>query len=348
MKYKILSILIFVQLIILVLVSGCIRSEIPQGIEIVTKIPETSPSTTFFQPPTTTMVTQNNGSKSTQIPIFESELPTETPMPPTHTPVPTLTLRESITLILDLLENNGNCSLPCLWGITPGKISIEDLNNFTRKFGEYNQQNIYIDRFISGDGGSIFSKVIQDNLNVQVGFGYKVRNRDIQFLSFMARAIKSDSNSEFGNPAFNKMVRNYLLPAILTNYGPPSQVLIGTWNEDPRLKAPYTPFSLVLDYSDKGFLVEYIMPNKIFEKDIVGCPSEAYIRMTTWSPDQKYSLPEILEWDSGGEGINPLNIDYFQPIEKVTSMNLDSFYQTFKVPETKTCIETPADLWFKP
>jgi hypothetical protein len=47
---------------------------------------------------------------------------TYTPRPtvtPSLTPLPTLDPDAAATLVLELLDNNGGCSLPCWWGATP-------------------------------------------------------------------------------------------------------------------------------------------------------------------------------------------------------------------------------------
>ncbi len=37
-------------------------------------------------------------------------------------------------------------------------------------------------------------------------------------------------------------------------------------------------------------------------------------------------------------------IDYYKPIEEVTSISLDDFYQAYRQP-TEICLQTPANLW---
>ena len=45
---------------------------------------------------------------------------------PTYTPFSTLSPSGSISLVLELLQNNPSCLLPCWWGITPGETSWQD------------------------------------------------------------------------------------------------------------------------------------------------------------------------------------------------------------------------------
>jgi len=46
--------------------------------------------------------------------------PSPAPLPLTWTPVPTLISEDAQRLFETLLQTNGNCNLPCWWGITPG------------------------------------------------------------------------------------------------------------------------------------------------------------------------------------------------------------------------------------
>ncbi len=71
---------------------------------------------------------------------------TPTPLPPTitpslvptpsatFTPMPTLTDEQNAT-VLNLMESNGDCDLPCWWGIIPGKTSAMEARRFLTDLG---------------------------------------------------------------------------------------------------------------------------------------------------------------------------------------------------------------------
>jgi hypothetical protein len=59
-------------------------------------------------------------STRTLMPAPTPKPPTPT-VPPSPTLVPTLTADQEQALVLDLLQNNAGCRLPCWWGFTPGK-----------------------------------------------------------------------------------------------------------------------------------------------------------------------------------------------------------------------------------
>jgi hypothetical protein len=93
----------------------------------------------------------------------------------------------------------------------------------------------------------------------------------------------------------------------------------------------------------KGFFIEYIFLKHVEGQDFVGCPSETgLLNIVTWALERGLSLSDLVKHKS--VGINELTLDYFLPIEKATSMTLDEFYETFKVPDNP-CLKTPRTLW---
>lgn len=93
-------------------------------------------------------------------PILITDTPTSSPVPPTHTPLPTptrnpptpkpptptvtpsptmaptLTADQEQSLVLDLLQNNAGCQLPCWWGFMPGKATWQTAQAFFASLGK--------------------------------------------------------------------------------------------------------------------------------------------------------------------------------------------------------------------
>src|SRR5687768_11847220 len=87
--------------LVLIIISGCTRTS--EGL--------VTPSSTIPVAITSTKIST---------PSF-TPLPTETPTPSiTPTIVPTLPIEDAKVKLLELLSDNANCRLPCLWGITLG------------------------------------------------------------------------------------------------------------------------------------------------------------------------------------------------------------------------------------
>ncbi len=62
---------------------------------------------------------------------METQTPIVTPLPTrTSTPSPTLSPSEVQAYILDLLQKNAGCRLPCWWGIVPGQTAWQEAESF--------------------------------------------------------------------------------------------------------------------------------------------------------------------------------------------------------------------------
>ncbi len=283
----------------------------------------------------------------TKIPISStpSPSPSSNITQPSLTPASTLAPAEVRAEILGKLENNGGCRLPCLWGVTPGTTEGQAVRLSLAQFGKHSTRSIYVDQIDFETTGALIYDSIKENLTVQIGFSYYINNDTVERLGLTAFSRRNQPVEEiFGDPYFNSLLQYYRLPQILSNYGRPSNVLIATWLYDPTARAKWNPFSIVLDYRGQGFLVEYLAPLKIQGNLYLGCPSQAHVTIWTWDLERKFTLEEIVSKDSGA-GINELNTSRFKSVDEATSQTLDQFYEHYKDPNSKTCLETSSNLW---
>lgn len=278
-----------------------------------------------------------------------TQLASRSTIAPTPTIIPTLSADETRGIALDWLKNNSNCRLPCLWGLTPSVTNSQERKVHLARFGRVEALG-----FRSGladyeeKGQGVRTMFFVDRgVEIAVVLSYYETNGMVEQLGLSAYATQ-DWEKVFGDTFYGELLHYYLPSQILSNYGPPSSVLIGAWHEDPLLKSPFTPFSTVLIYSDLGFMVEYISPSELIDGSLRGCPIQAYLNLWAWSPEEDLSLADILAKKPEDIGIVPLSIDYFKPLEQATSMTLEDFYETFRDPQTTQCLETPADLWPRP
>lgn len=56
-------------------------------------------------------------------------------LPSTPTLQPTMDEANTKALILEFLKTNGNCKLPCFWGITPGETTLDEVKRFIENLG---------------------------------------------------------------------------------------------------------------------------------------------------------------------------------------------------------------------
>ena len=152
--------------------------------------------------------------------------------------------------------------------------------------------------------------------------------------------IGSDLSPLYGDTAFYQAFQYYMLPQILSTYGPPPQALVFTAPDDPW---NYITFVLILFDPEQGTFLEYEMPRKTIGDNFVGCPLSAQVRVVSASPEQGFPLEYFV--DKAGGMVNSSWLVSFQPIDVATSMTMDEFYQVFQNSESTSCIETPIEIW---
>jgi hypothetical protein len=280
---------------------------------------------------------------------------TGTPTPTsTLTTVPTLPAEDARKRLLELLANNGDCRLPCLWGITPGKSNNQEARNILLPLSSIAEFPPYFDpskvngilvgvisplyvegdlhlntrvRYIYGDDGavsSVYFRVLEEDVEKDP--------RDPSGKSWLSKTPIYDS------PTFGKRVEYYSLSHVLSEQGIPDSVMIYI----PRVEG-YPIVAGVLEaallYPEQGIWINYEMSMDNNGTIIKGCPANAHIEMVLYppgNPDSFYALLDQTDWGRIKGG--------YMPLEEATSMSVEQFYETFRNPTDK-CIETPTNLW---
>ena len=181
--------LVIVVLIIINLSSGCSTPSRP--------IAESTSTTAVGIIPTATL----------------SAIPTH-PNPSTAT-MPTPSEAESKAIALNLLENNGGCRLPCIWGLTPGTTTSVERQKILASYGEFSEP----DFSMSGSGsdlsenpGGVGIAVIRDNVRISMGLVYYETDNLIETLSLVTTP-QQDQKYVFGNKDYLDLVAYYTLLA---------------------------------------------------------------------------------------------------------------------------------------
>jgi hypothetical protein len=253
-------------------------------------------------------------------------------------PIPTVPVEEARTKLLDLLANNGNCRLPCVWGIAPGKSSFLEARTILLPLYGISSQ-IYVH--------SISPSYDEGELSIYTSLHFLTGTYDdiVSSISFQVEAHKKTPDGYeniFDSTFFGERVGFYELPSVLSQHGIPDSVFIGTLAGFFRDGGSWG-FHILLMYPDQGMLINYTTQMQIIGKNILGCQSNAHVEFELYPSgegDLFFTLLEPTNW--------PQNIkSNYKPLEEVTSMTLDGFYQTFRQP-TNICIETPGNLWPTP
>lgn len=307
---KVICVLIFV-----VLLMGCVqRDESPR---------------TSTQSGTPTQV-QGSGSQ------------TSSPLP-SSTIIPTLSVTDASLLIHDLLSNNGDCRLPCLWGITPGSSKYSEIRNRL-----ISTSSISSDSSFGSEIGDITYEFSEGNLSIFISVTTITYSDSdmIEKIRFSSRALRDRDggyDSVFDSEIYRDHLAYYLLPQVLSEYGRPEAVLMQTNQPFPPGAVDRGPvyFYILLLYPSQGIYIQYTTDVKLVNENLVGCLENAHVEL---------ELIHSGNGDGSWEQLSPswqVMINEYRPLIEVTSLSLEEFYIMFNQ-QTSVCLETPADLWARP
>ncbi len=282
-------------------------------------------ATAVQTPPTTKILLVNTiQATSTGLPLTETPSPEPT-VEPTWTLPATLLVPDSFSKINELLRTNGDCRLPCWWGITPGETKWEDARNilFPLAFKVHDGQSKSGD-FLAGLGtryGTYEGK--------PTGF-----NQDYVIRDGMIQAIQIQLPYPVPSPR---------LKDILANYGIPDEVYLGGLYAPEGLNTQ--SFWLYLYYSEQRIFVEYSPEGQPIQRQLPNgllsaCFSKIeYAELHVWGPDYSFDQTRDLILQNAG--------DPRQILEKVSNLTLDQFYKKFTNTDEEPCIDTPAKYWLR-
>jgi hypothetical protein len=247
---------------------------------------------------------------------------TPTPQSPTWTPQPTLPTEEAKALVLSLFETNAGCRLPCWWGFIPGKTDWYEARSLLEQFVRFNQLVQQDQPIFSMD---ILVPVPETIFHIPLQQIYKVENDIIESMEI-----------ELGHAPVER------LSAFLKTYGSPGEVWISTYSTE--YPPGFLPFLVVLFYPNQGILAifgpenTWLSSSKVHGCQMDGTPSKYGL----WSPEHEMTFMEAAREFR----LNPDEKGFLMlPIEEATEMSVEDFYQTYKEPNSSTCIETPKELW---
>ena len=270
-------------------------------------------------------------------------LPTVPPIMPTPTMIPTLPVETAQIKLLDLLANNGNCRLPCLWGIMPGESTFWEAQAILASLSGLSP---YADLNFPGPS-SISPTYNESGLEIYTRITYlinpesKITNRIVFNLEAHRSLQEGGYEDVYDSKSFGNKTSVYGLPHVLSEQGIPSSVMIATWG-GPLTRGFTGGFGILLLYPDKGVLVNYNTQMYVIGSNVRGCPVNAHVEMELYPPGQQETFFELLkktDWNT--------KMKYYQPLEEVTSMTLGEFYEAFRE-QSSRCIETPANFWPTP
>lgn len=277
--------------------------------------------------------------------LSNTPVPTWTQWPPTFTPLPPLpTLFPYLAkaLVLDLVESNGGCNLPCWWGITPGESNWNENLQFLKSLGSYVTLS--------------HSHVIRNQENSKQLYSYSIEYSLPQFTYQQHTFIAVSENTvqymaiiNWGN--FNK----FFLSEVLSSLGKPEEIYINGLKPYTHPPGPYyTPFQIVLYYPDQHVIAAYEFKGKVRNGIITMCtPTEVYPELWLWTPGYpnnitEYGYPRDIDGILRDFTFRTYNDTKYGPLprlEDYTNMSINEFYDAFVDPNSYTCLETSESIW---
>ena len=261
-----------------------------------------------------TFTNVNSTEKNTAVPTSTLELK------PTWTFLPLLPPQNSALKVRNLLDTNGNCELPCWWGIVPGQTRWQNVRDFLFPMADHvDSDNVsargeeYIHLFFNTTYPKNDLSVFQQQYSVQNGIVEEIQI-NTTYLSHYSRPID-----------------------ILNSVGKPQEIYIGGTIE-PIMNSQ--AFFIALYYPNRGILsvFETGLQDMQYASTIKVCFSKIfYSEIYLWSPNKSFEnqIVKILD------GISKNH----HSLESVTSLTVDDFFNLFTDTSLAPCFNTPTDDW---
>jgi hypothetical protein len=287
--------------------------------------------------------TKSTPTAATKPPNASTPLPTETitPTPPplpsrtlapslTSTMEPTLTDQFSEAYILELLETNGDCALPCFWGIIPGQTALEEAKRSSYHLGWH--------------GGDYFNGTI-----FATGRTYLNQHLTVLVSFFKSTAMVGSIHVSIAGENYLNLVKAYTFKQIISTYGVPTQVWINLATALEINTPDVTAFCTQLYYKESAILAKYCGSAVKIGSAYRLCPTnpnygnqdesatQGAVSLTLGIPG-KMNTPEEL--------IKPFGpFDGMKTIDEALGLSPFEFYNKAVSNQSLVCYETQRDIW---
>jgi len=248
----------------------------------------------------------------------------------TPAPTPTITATWVPPTLNDysiqtLIDTNGNCELPCWWGLVPGLTTKEQSLSFLEKVGIDNYKSRGKVAQINSDG----KEVIYEQLifTCYLPGGGNEGTMELIFVDNVVNYIAIDEDTA---------IYRYQLESSLNMLGKPDEILIYVLSWAPGTLKPY---NLKLVYDNKNTLVSYSSDAIESEENIRICID--YDAPIIFMSKEDYGLIEKVDEITFG----PESERKLQKLEVATNLSIDDFYEQFTNPGGSDCFDTSIEFW---
>lgn len=315
----------------LLLLSGCSQNSTSSGTE------RSVPDVTL----TSKLTATEDKLKSrfaTPTPVFETA--TITPAPnskPTLVATevrPTLTISDSLTNVLSLLENNGECELPCIWGIEPGKTKLADARQYFEHLGWKGSISPNMPQ------GPVYYTGVDLNSELAIDFSIYDRDSVVDTLAFDA-----------GGPEFFRLVK-YLSPQnIIANLAEPDQVWINLATNLEIIYPEITEFGIYFYYKTPNILLHFIGSAKKHGDSYRICPKNPFLESVDYGTTEgnvSIYTANSAEERSSESLVGPFGkFGGMYTVDEALGTSPEEFYKQLVETKDPVCFDTPLSVWAK-
>jgi hypothetical protein len=278
-------------------------------------------------------------------------------LPPTMQPTleptfaSTLQSEEAKTKLFEMLLTNGNCSLPCIWGITPGKSSKHDAAKIFYSLGSI----AWVDS-ISGNQGELAIDLNDSTTNLIFNLYFYSEDDIITWVNIMASTSEDhdfgDGNQGvidvYDSDEFGEIIKPYTLQQVLKTIGKPEAVLVQTFSKESSLgQNKIGGFDIVLLYPHKGIFAHYETQMRVDDGVVYGCFKNAHVELKSIEPGEMAFIEALRSTEWADFWPLPVTKPFWTSIDKATGMSIDDFFETFSN-SMDPCLQTPTSLWEEP
>ena len=241
--------------------------------------------------------------------------------------------------LIDMLNTNQDCDVPCWLGIKPGKTSWETARDLFLSLGK--SLAIYSDNTLNLGG---VRRVALFGRHDPYPFEYMLEHEIYEYGGLVS--LIGARAQMFGGQPFGELLQDwtrYTANHTLARYGVPSEVLLHYWSDDPD-----SPYTVGLVYERDGVLVEYegqvkLLPeynldNSVQVGQAVICLDEDHINgINVWvrSPWGSTAMSDVFKQLGGNF---PKHFNSTPTLEEATGMSLEVFYEKFLEPRPEICL----------
>lgn len=221
---------------------------------------------------------------------------------------------------VEFLIENPVCDLPCWWGIRPGLTNRSEAQSVLESlFQETVGDPDY--RVVVGEGHFSINPLVD---GIRLGMQYISNNDDEVIMIYVITEMLEDVYTKiYNNLAYQEIMSDYTLEAILKKYGKPDKILVRSFS---GVAGEVNPTQVLLYYPRYGIVIQYFSPNGLLTKDesfvLPTCPPKSHISLRLFDPSADLGLDEILMLDD--------SYNRYKDISEVSNMDIDVFYESYR------------------